>query len=354
MDVHDTTAPAIQAHADVVAEATGSSGATVSYTAPAVSDSVDGSVSATCLPASGTVFGFGHTTVTCSAHDASGNAAPTRSFDVDVRDTTAPAIQAHADVVAEATGATVSYTTPAAGDSVDGSVSVSCAPASGTAFALGHTTVTCSAQDARNNVGHSSFDVLVRDTTAPVIQLPSDITVQAPSQAGTAVTFTATATDAVDGTDPVTCAPASGTTFPVGHTIVTCTAQDAAGNQAASQTLNVFVTSLPSLTDAVNALLGIANVVEGFGLNHSVRTALYDQLITVATSVFNGDAVATCQAFDGFTASANAQLTARDQLGGNDRVAELLLQRLEHGRAQLVVRRCRHLFRVGGGRRCGL
>src|SRR5207237_3657781 len=127
VDVRDTTAPAIQAHADVVAEATGSSGATVSYTTPAVSDSVDASVSATCLPASGTVFGFGHTTVTCSAHDASGNAAPTRSFDVDVRDTTAPAIQAHADVVAEATGssgATVSYTTPAAGDSVDGSVSV--------------------------------------------------------------------------------------------------------------------------------------------------------------------------------------------------------------------------------------
>ena len=60
----------------------------------------------------------------------------------------------------------------------------------------------------------------------------------------------------------------------------------------------------------MNALLDIAHVIEGFGLSHSVRTALYDQLITVATSVFNGDAVATCQAFDGFTASANAQLTA--------------------------------------------
>ena len=60
----------------------------------------------------------------------------------------------------------------------------------------------------------------------------------------------------------------------------------------------------------LRSLLGIANVIEGFGLSHSVRTALYDQLITVATSVFNGDAVATCQAFDGFTASANAQLTA--------------------------------------------
>src|SRR5205807_10335179 len=121
-----------------------------SYTLPAVTASVDGPVAATCLPAPGTVFGFGHTTVTCSAHDASGNAAPTRSFDVDVRDTTPPAIQAHADVVAEATGssgATVSYTAPAASDSVDGSVSATCPPASGTAYALGQTAATCAAHD---------------------------------------------------------------------------------------------------------------------------------------------------------------------------------------------------------------
>jgi hypothetical protein len=293
----------------VVVEATGSSGATVSYTSPSASDAVDGAVSVSCAPASGGLFGLGHTTVTCSAHDAAGNAAPARSFDVLVRDTTAPAIQAHADLVAEATGpggATVTYTAPAANDSVDGSVSVICAPASGTVFALGHTTVTCTAHDTRNNVAQSTFDVEVRDTTAPVIQVSADMTV--PS--GTPVTFTATATDAVDGTDAVTCVPASGATFPVGHTIVTCTAHDAAGNQAASQTLNVFVTSLPSLTVAVNSLLDIAHVIEGFGLHHSVRDDLYNQLIAVATGVYNGDAAATCQAFDGFTASANAQLTA--------------------------------------------
>src|SRR5207253_3588559 len=108
---------------------------------PAVSHSAEASMSATRSPASGTVFGFGHTTVTCSAHDASGNAAPTRSFDVDVRDTTPPAIQAHADVAVEATGssgATVSYAGPAVSDSVDGSVSATCLPASGTVFGFGH------------------------------------------------------------------------------------------------------------------------------------------------------------------------------------------------------------------------
>src|SRR5205807_1651469 len=159
----------IQAHANVVAEATGPAGATVNYTAPAASDAVDGPVSVVCAPAAGSTFALGHTTVTCSAHDASGNAAPSTTFDVQVRDTTGPVIQAHANVVVEAAGpagATVTYTAPTATDSLDGLVPVSCAPASGSTFALGHTTVTCSAHDAAGNAAApQTFDVHVRDTT---------------------------------------------------------------------------------------------------------------------------------------------------------------------------------------------
>jgi hypothetical protein len=304
----DTTPPVIQSHADIVAEAAGTGGSTVTYTSPSASDAVDGAVAVSCAPASGSLFAVGHTTVTCSAQDAAGNAAPTQSFDVHVRDTTAPAIQAHADVVAEATGsngATVTYTAPTASDTVDGSVAVSCAPASGTAFALGHTTVTCTAQDARSNVGHSTFDVQVRDTTAPVIQVPADIVVPA----GTTVTFTATATDASDGTDPVTCAPASGTTFAAGQTVVTCTAQDAAGNQAASQSFSVFGTTSQSHSDAVHALLDIDNVLKGLGVSHAIEHDLHGQLLDTAHTVGQGDQVATCQSFDSFTVSAAAQLT---------------------------------------------
>jgi hypothetical protein len=40
------------------------------------------------------------------------------------------------------------------------------------------------------------------------------------------VTFSATATDLVDGTDPVTCTPASGSTFAFGQTTVNCTVTD--------------------------------------------------------------------------------------------------------------------------------
>jgi HYR domain len=305
----DTTPPTIQAHADIVVEAGGPSGSTVTYTSPTANDAVDGAVPVSCAPASGSLFGLGHTAVTCSAQDAAGNAAPTQSFDVHVRDTTAPAIQAHADIVAEATGsggATVGYTAPTASDSVDGSVTVTCAPASGTTFALGHTTVTCTAQDTRSNVAHSTFDIQVQDTTAPVLQMPADMTVPA----GTPVTFTATAADAVDGTDPVTCAPASGTTFAAGQTVVTCTAQDVAGNQAASQSFSVFVTTSQGHSDDVHALLDIDNVLKGLGLSNAIMHDLHSQLLDTAHAALQGDAVATCQAFNAFTASAAAQLTA--------------------------------------------
>jgi hypothetical protein len=44
------------------------------------------------------------------------------------------------------------------------------------------------------------------------------------------VTYTATATDVVDGSVPVSCTPASGATFAVGVTTVSCTASDSSGN----------------------------------------------------------------------------------------------------------------------------
>src|SRR5207248_1657204 len=141
--VHDTTAPTIQAHADLVADASGPAGASVSYTAPSASDAVDGPVSVACAPASGSTFALGHTTVSCSATDAANNTTHS-SFDVLVDDTTGPTIQAHADLVVDATGpagASVSYTGPSASDAVDGPVSFVCAPVSGSPLSLGYTAV---------------------------------------------------------------------------------------------------------------------------------------------------------------------------------------------------------------------
>jgi hypothetical protein len=170
--VQDTTLPAITVPANITAEATGPTGAAVSYTASA-SDLVDGAVTPSCAPASGSNFALGDTTVTCNATDAAGNHAAATTFVVHVEDTTAPIIAAHGDETAEATsaaGAVVSYTSPATSDAVDGAKTASCTPPSGGTFPLGNTTVTCNATDAAgNHATATTFTVYVVDTTPPTI-----------------------------------------------------------------------------------------------------------------------------------------------------------------------------------------
>jgi hypothetical protein len=91
-----------------------------------------------------------------------------------------------------------------------------------------------------------TLHVQVPDTTPPVLVVPDDLTVEATGPTGAAVTFTATATDDVDGTVPVSCSPASGGTFPLGDTTVTCNASDSKGNEAtASFTVTVSDTTAP-------------------------------------------------------------------------------------------------------------
>ncbi len=69
-----------------------------------------------------------------------------------------------------------------------------------------------------------------RDTTPPTVTVPSDQQAEAQGPAGAVVSWTATASDDIDGALPVTCAPASGGLFPFGVTVVSCSATDAAGN----------------------------------------------------------------------------------------------------------------------------
>ncbi|WP_327368799.1 HYR domain-containing protein [Streptomyces sp. NBC_01217] len=73
------------------------------------------------------------------------------------------------------------------------------------------------------------INIDVNDIDAPVVTV-DDLTVRAKDKQGARVTYDATAQDATDGTLPVTCAPPSGSLFPVGSTAVTCSATDSAGN----------------------------------------------------------------------------------------------------------------------------
>src|SRR6266571_2736902 len=63
------------------------------------------------------------------------------------------------------------------------------------------------------------------DMTPPSLNLPASLVAEATGAAGTTVEYTASATDEVDGPVPVKCAPASGHTFPIGETQMTCSAK---------------------------------------------------------------------------------------------------------------------------------
>ena len=70
----DTQPPSIVAPGNRTAEATGPDGAIVSYNITAA-DSVSAALDVMCVPASGSLFALGTTSVDCSVTDGAGNRA---------------------------------------------------------------------------------------------------------------------------------------------------------------------------------------------------------------------------------------------------------------------------------------
>jgi LPXTG-motif cell wall-anchored protein len=246
--VLDSTPPVLTLPADRSLDATGPDGAAAAFTVSAT-DAVDGDVPATCTRDSGSTFAVGVTVVSCMATDATGNKA-TGTFTVTVNDMGAPALTLPDDLHREATGrsgAVVGYTATAL-DSIDGPITPTCAPASGSTFAVGTTVVHCAATDASNNVARGQFSVTVTDSTGPVLVHPDHVTAEAAGVRGAPVHFDVTATDAVDGSVAVACAPTPGSLFPRGDTEVACTAADTAGNVSSAHfTVSVLDTVGPTL-----------------------------------------------------------------------------------------------------------
>jgi hypothetical protein len=244
---------------DLTVEATGA------RTRVAYKASASRAATVRCRPASRSLFSLGVTKVSCSASDGQGNTAR-GTFRVRIVDTTAPAVGVPQPLTVEATGPTgakVEFVASAT-DATDRRPRVTCSPASGSTFPLGATTVRCTARDTSGNRAAASFAVTVVDTTAPILSLPADRTVQATSTKGVAVTYAASATDLVDGPVAPTCSPASGSVFPVGSTAVTCTARDARGNQV-SGSFSVTVTPFPQPDLVVSSVTGTSFTITNRG-----------------------------------------------------------------------------------------
>jgi len=92
-------------------------------------------------------------------------------------------------------------------------------------------------------VGPRRATVLELDSTAPSLDVPANMKVDATSAAGTVVNYTTTATDNLLGPVTTTCDKPSGTFFPIRTvTTVTCTAKDAVDNST-TKTFTIEVVS---------------------------------------------------------------------------------------------------------------
>jgi hypothetical protein len=270
--VQDTTPPALTQPGPLSAQAPTPAGTAVSWPDVTGADFVDGSVTADCSPASGSVFIPGPTTVTCTATDNHGNSAQVQfTVTVTFNDTQPPTFTPNppppVSATTSGTGAVVNYTVAATDDSGT-PPTVNCTPASGSTFPVGQTTVNCTASDG-TNTANASFIVTVTfvDTTAPVISnVPSNRVVEANGPSGSVASYTGpTATDAAEGPKPVSCSPTSGSTFPLGDTTVNCTASDSHGNtSSASFTIGVVDTTKPNLIVPVDRTV-YADTPSGIG-----------------------------------------------------------------------------------------
>lgn len=154
--------------------------AVVTYPAPGVTDNCGATSSFVgkviqpdtplvpqCSPASGSVFPKGTTTVLCTVLDAHSNQASCR-FNVVVNDTLPPVFNCRASVYAALpaacplkTSGAVSYAYPSVTENCAGGLAVTCTPPTGSTFAVGSTTVNCTATDGAGNVATCSFQLNV-------------------------------------------------------------------------------------------------------------------------------------------------------------------------------------------------
>ena len=176
-----------------------------------------------------------------------------------------------------------------------------CNPVSGSFFPRGTTTVTCTASNGIQPNATCNFTVTINDTQPPIIACPANVFVGTSGNAAT-VTYSAPAvSDNCPGLSAAVCSPASGTSFAVGVTTVTCNLADSSNNTATcsfSVTVNRVSNSISDpLTcigpgNTVTATLTISN--NGNVNQNVVDTTTFTNLVGVPGTCTISPNVGTC------------------------------------------------------------
>jgi hypothetical protein len=169
--------------------------------------------------------------------------------------------------------------------------------------AEGITTVVYHAVDNAGNLESPKTLVVRIDATPPVLSLPAPVTTNATSPSGANVSYTVTATDNLDPAAGVSCTPGSGTLVPIGTTVVSCAATDAAGNTASGSFTVTVVGAAGQITDLVTQ-------VSDFNLRQGIENSLDAKLSAVQSALAaaqGGDVSTACNLMSAFINEVQAQ-----------------------------------------------
>lgn len=314
------TGPQLVLPADSTVEATGPT-TEITYTVLDALDAVDGPLTPSCSPASGTSHPLGPVTIACSVTDSAGNESAD-TFTITIADSVRPGIEVPRDFTIEATGPLTAIDYEVSGSDALGPPTIVCSPPAGSTHALGAVSVSCTATDSSGNSTGRSFTITIVDSTGPALDVPGDITIEATGPDGAAADWVTAATDLVDGAVPVMCTPATGSTFAVGTSEVSCTAIDSHTNET-TETFSVTV------EDTTAPVLSLADV-QATATGPDGAVVEFD---AVGTDLVDGDIDAVCDASSGATfavGDTTVSCTVVDT-AGNETSAEFVVTVVDEG-----------------------
>jgi hypothetical protein len=163
------------------------------------------------------------------------------------------------------------------------------------------------------------------DSTPPTLTMPPNVVVDATSPAGASVAVTATATDAVDPSPSVECAPTG--TLPIGDTTVTCTARDSSGNVTSGSVVVHVRGAAEQLSALIDAVVA-TNAKQGIVTSLQAKLEAVRLALSAANAGSRADACAKLTAFkEAVAAQSGKELTtvqARDLGASATRIRAVL------------------------------